>query len=96
MPTAKAAQDLPSPSSARHQRAVELLRARKVAIKALDRVDHAYPGSSERLAALEDCREALHRLLLTTLSSKMLAEFSATHPSLVQTSLFSVPRSPSE
>ena len=96
MPTANTANANTSPSSARHQRAVELKRARKVAIQALDHVEHAYPGTPDRLAALEDCREALHRLLLTTLSPKMLAEFSAKHPSLVQTSLFSVPRSPSE
>jgi len=49
---------------------------------------------TERLEALEECRETLHSLLLGTLSPKMLAKLSSEYPNLLQPSL--PLRSPSE
>jgi len=69
---------------------------RRLRVRALDALKAAAEARSdeEHNAALDECRDALHSLLLGTMSAKMLAEFSGDYPSLLQPTL--PLRSPSE
>jgi len=80
----------------KHDRSRQLRRMRMRGLDALTAIDDA-KSPKQRAEALEKCREALHSLLLGTLSPKMIEELSADYPTLLQPSLFSLPlRSPSE
>jgi hypothetical protein len=69
---------------------------RRLRIRALDALDALSKAETEeqRAAANKACSDALHSLLLGTLSPKMLEEFSGDYPTLLQPSL--PLRSPSE